>query len=96
MLRQARILLTSQEGQGDKLASLLKAIQEYSNSDKERGCLTYRVCRTENEFLVFEEYADAAAIQAHFETEGFKDLVNGVNTGKLVVGGPKITYYAEI
>ncbi|KAJ1302769.1 hypothetical protein OPQ81_003078 [Rhizoctonia solani] len=88
--------VTTQEGQGDKAASLLKAIQEYSTSDKEPGCLTYRVCRSGNEFFIFEEYANGAAIQAHFETEGFKNLANEMSKGTLAVGGPRITYYEEI
>ncbi|KAH7338947.1 hypothetical protein B0J17DRAFT_397422 [Rhizoctonia solani] len=87
---------SSQEGQADKAASLLKAIQEYSTSDKEPGCLTYRVCRSGNDFFIFEEYANGDAIKAHFATEGFKDLVNEVGKGDLVVGGPRITYYEEI
>ncbi|KAF8684473.1 Antibiotic biosynthesis monooxygenase [Rhizoctonia solani] len=78
--------VTSQEGQGDKVASLLKVIRDYSNSDKEPGCLTYRVTRSGNDFLIFEEYADGAAIRAHFETEGFKNLVNEMKTGTLAVG----------
>ncbi|CAE6404940.1 unnamed protein product [Rhizoctonia solani] len=88
--------VTSQEGQGDKVASLLKVIRDYSNSDKEPGCLTYRVTRSGNDFLIFEEYADGAAIRAHFETEGFKNLVNEMKTGTLAVGEPDITYYEEI
>ncbi|CAE6476041.1 unnamed protein product [Rhizoctonia solani] len=78
--------VTAQEGQADKVASLLKAIQEYSTSDKEPGCLTYRVCRSENDFFVFEEYANGDAIQEHFNLEGFKNLVNEVGKGTLVVG----------
>ncbi|KDN49120.1 hypothetical protein RSAG8_02473, partial [Rhizoctonia solani AG-8 WAC10335] len=54
----------TQEGQADRAASLLKSIQAYSTSDKEPGCLTYRVCRSGNEFFIFEEYADGAAINA--------------------------------
>lgn len=88
--------VTAQEGQADKVASLLKAIQEYSTSDKEPGCLTYRVCRSENDFFVFEEYANGDAVQEHFNLEGFKSLVNEVGKGTLVVGGPRITYYGEI
>lgn len=88
--------VTTQEGQADRAASLLKTIQEFSLSDKEPGCLTYRVCRSGNEFFIFEEYVNAAAIQAHFETDGFKNLVAEVGKGDLTVGGPKITYYEEL
>ena len=88
--------LTAQEGQADKLASMLKAIQAVSVTDKEPGCLAYRVTRSGNEFFIFEEYQNAAAIQEHFGGEGFKNLVNEVKGGSLVVGGPRITYYEEI
>ncbi|CAE6489745.1 unnamed protein product [Rhizoctonia solani] len=90
------IQVTAQEGQAEKVESSLKAIQAYSTSDKEPGCLTYRVCRSGNEFFIFEEYANGGAIQEHFETEGFKNLVSEVGKGTLVVGGPRITYYEEV
>ncbi|CAE6451680.1 unnamed protein product [Rhizoctonia solani] len=64
--------------------------------DKEPGCLTYRVCRSGNEFFIFEQYADSDAIQTHFGLEGFKNLVNEVGKGTLVVGGPRISYYEEV
>ncbi|CAE6514172.1 unnamed protein product [Rhizoctonia solani] len=90
------LYLTAQEGQAEKTESLLKAIQTYSTSDKEPGCLTYRVCRSGNEFFIFEQYADSDAIQTHFGLEGFKNLVNEVGKGTLVVGGPRISYYEEV
>ncbi|KAB5594500.1 Calcium-binding protein [Ceratobasidium theobromae] len=88
--------VTVQDGQADRAEALLKVIQKHSTSDDEPGCLTYRVCRSGNDFFIFEEYRDGAAIQAHFETEGFKALVAEVGKGTLTVGGPKITYYQEV
>ncbi|KEP54677.1 antibiotic biosynthesis monooxygenase [Rhizoctonia solani 123E] len=86
----------TQEGQAEKTESLLKAIQTYSTSDKEPGCLTYRVCRSGNEFFIFEQYADSDAIQTHFGLEGFKNLVNEVGKGTLVVGVSKSFLHATI
>lgn len=45
-----RAQLVAQDGQAEKLQSLLVAIRDYVVSDKEPGCLTYRVSRSENEF----------------------------------------------
>ncbi|KAF8753890.1 Antibiotic biosynthesis monooxygenase [Rhizoctonia solani] len=94
MARQGTV--KAQEDQGDNIAAILKAIQDYSTSEREPGCLTYRICRSGDDFFTFEEYANAAAVQEHFEIEGFKNLLKGVGTGTLTVGEPKITYYEEI
>ncbi|KAG8699657.1 hypothetical protein FRC09_006474 [Ceratobasidium sp. 395] len=48
----------TQDGQAEAFENALKEIQKYALSDKEPGCLTYRVCRSGNLFLVFEEYAE--------------------------------------
>ncbi|KAG8699655.1 hypothetical protein FRC09_006472 [Ceratobasidium sp. 395] len=88
--------LTAHEGHGDKIQALLKNIQAEAITDKEPGCLTYRVNRSGNEFLVFEEYQDVAAITAHFDKAGFKKLVEEVKKGDSVAKGPEITYYEEV
>ncbi|ELU39416.1 ABM domain-containing protein [Rhizoctonia solani AG-1 IA] len=45
----------AQEDQGDNIAAILKAIQDYSTSEREPGCLTYRICRSGDDFFTFEE-----------------------------------------
>ncbi|KAF8602312.1 hypothetical protein BDV93DRAFT_509314 [Ceratobasidium sp. AG-I] len=88
--------VVAQEGKADKVQTLLTNIRDYSTSDKEPGCLTYRVNRSGNEFFIFEEYENADAIKAHFSGPGFQALIGEVQTGTLVAGEPKITYYEEV
>ncbi|KAJ1302768.1 hypothetical protein OPQ81_003077 [Rhizoctonia solani] len=87
--------LTAKEGQGDRTEMLLKAIQEYALSDKEPGCFTYRVCRTDNEFFIFEEYENQTAIHAHLGADVFKAFSEEVAKGTLTEGGPKVLLYEE-
>ncbi|KAG8702113.1 hypothetical protein FRC08_003691, partial [Ceratobasidium sp. 394] len=68
------VMITVQEGQADKAQNLLKGIQEHALSDKEPGCFTYRIVRSGNEFIVFEEYENAAAIKLHNESPPLKAL----------------------
>ncbi|ELU39415.1 hypothetical protein AG1IA_06552 [Rhizoctonia solani AG-1 IA] len=113
LIIQTHTQVTSQEGQGDKVASLLKVIRDYSNSDKEPAEMISLSLKSEwiklNELellraVLNDRYADGAAIRAyvnpywsscefllivlrsHFETEGFKNLVNEMKTGTLAVG----------
>ncbi|QRW09210.1 hypothetical protein RhiLY_08209 [Ceratobasidium sp. AG-Ba] len=89
-------IVIAQEGQAEKLQSFLKKIQAESTSDKEPGCLVYRINRSGNEFFIFEEYENPAAIEWHFKSAGFQSLVEEVGKGDLVVGAPNITYYQEV
>ncbi len=64
-------------GKGDVIASQLRAMAEAVNED-EPGCVDYRVGRSvENpdEFLLYEEYVDQAALEAHRETPHFQAIV---------------------
>lgn len=68
------------KGKDDQVAALLKEMSDYCNSDAEPGCLLYIVNRsTENprQFLIYEQYADKAALEAHAETEKFKTTLLG-------------------
>ncbi|KAG8702109.1 hypothetical protein FRC08_003687 [Ceratobasidium sp. 394] len=60
------------------------------------GCLTYRLCRDGNEFLTFEEYENAAAIEAHKELPKFQAFAAEMQSGTLLVGGPKMAFYEEV
>ncbi|QRV80409.1 hypothetical protein RhiJN_08424 [Ceratobasidium sp. AG-Ba] len=46
---------TAEEGYAEVIKNALKEIQNSALSDAEPGCLTYRVCRSGNDFMVFEE-----------------------------------------
>ncbi|GAA2786755.1 putative quinol monooxygenase [Streptomyces showdoensis] len=65
-------------GEDERVAELLPEISAASRA--EPGCLEYRAVRaTENrrEFVLFEGYADEAALAAHRESEHFRTLVVG-------------------
>jgi quinol monooxygenase YgiN len=70
----------AQEGKDDEVAEHLRQMSAYCNSDAEPGCLTYIVHRnTDNprHFLIYERYADEAALAAHAETPMFKETLLG-------------------
>lgn len=90
-------LFTAEEGHADELAKALKGIQEYALSDKEPGCLTYRVNRSGDQFFVFEEYVNAAAILEHRTTPPYLALGALVKSNPLVVPGSRnVTFYEEL
>ncbi|KAF8602307.1 hypothetical protein BDV93DRAFT_524091 [Ceratobasidium sp. AG-I] len=87
----------AQDGQANAFADALKKVQEYALSDKEPGCLTYRVSRSGNDFLVFEEYTNAAAIPEHRSTPPYQALASLVQGGTIVVpGSRKVAFYEEL
>ncbi len=68
----------AQEGNEEKVAALLRGMSVYCNSDAEPGCAMYIVNRsTENprHFLIYEQYVDQAALEAHAETPMFKETL---------------------
>ncbi|CAE7233877.1 unnamed protein product [Rhizoctonia solani] len=61
------------------------------------GCLTYRVNRSGNQFLIFEEYANAAAITEHRTTPPYVAIGELSKSKPLVVpGSRKVTFYEEV
>ena len=70
----------AQEGKDDEVAALLGQMSAYCNSDAEPGCLMYIVNRgTENprHFLIYEQYADQSALEAHSQTPMFQETLLG-------------------
>lgn len=68
------------EGKDDEVAEVLKKMVAYCNSDQEPGCLLYVVNRSLEDprrFLLYEQYRDQAAVDAHRETDMFKEHVLG-------------------
>jgi quinol monooxygenase YgiN len=67
----------AREGEGDNVASALTAMAAEVKSN-EPGCTDYRAGRSvENpdEFILYEEYVDQAALEAHRETAHFLAIV---------------------
>jgi (4S)-4-hydroxy-5-phosphonooxypentane-2,3-dione isomerase len=70
----------AQEGKDDEIAEILKTMVAYCNSDKEPGCLSYIVNRSiedPRKFLLYEQYTDEEAVNAHRSTEMFKEHILG-------------------
>ena len=54
----ATLQLYAQPGKADLLQKHLMDIHQFANSASEPGCLTFRVSRFEDKFIVFEEYVN--------------------------------------
>ncbi len=57
----------------DEVERTLKALRDSSRA--EEGCITFDVSRSledPNAFVLYEEWNDQAALDVHYETEGFK------------------------
>ncbi|KAL1413460.1 hypothetical protein Q8F55_001227 [Vanrija albida] len=73
----------------DKLEQHLNNIKAISLTDAEPGCSVYQGQRSTAdplEFLMYEEYDDKAAIDAHFASEYFGKLA--ADAPNLIAGGP--------
>ncbi len=78
----------------DKAGAILRELRDASRA--EPGVITFEIARSAdkpNEFALYEEYQDQAAIEAHAKTEHFDRLViNGIRklavTRNAVTGPP--------
>jgi quinol monooxygenase YgiN len=70
----------TKEGQDDAVADVLRKMVAYCNSDAEPGCVLYIVNRATDDprhFLLYEQYSDQPAFEAHTETEMFQTNILG-------------------
>lgn len=70
----------TQEGKDDAVAEVLRGMSAYCNSEQEPGCAMYIVNRSVDDprhFLLYEQYVDQAALDAHRETAMFKEKILG-------------------
>ncbi|HET9660050.1 MAG TPA: putative quinol monooxygenase [Thermomicrobiales bacterium] len=68
----------AKEGSGDQVATLLAEMTPFSKA--EPGCRTYIVNRSvddRNTFLIYEQYVDAAAFDAHRDNPDFQRIIIG-------------------
>jgi len=76
------VIYTFPAERADEAARLLHDLRDASRT--ETGCLGYEVARSNTEpgvFVLFETWADQAALDAHYAMEHFQRLgVNGVRT----------------
>lgn len=66
------------EGSGDEVAALLTEMTPFAKS--EPGCKAYIINRSvdnPNSFLLYEQYVDAAAFDAHRENPDFQRIIMG-------------------
>ena len=72
--------LTMQPGHDDEVVRTFHSLQ--SATRQEPGCIQYVVQRSrenQNRFLIYEQYKDEAALQAHRDSAHFKQFAtNGV------------------
>lgn len=70
---------TAKPGMGDTVAAALARMAPLVK-EREPGCLTYQACRSKDNpdfFLLYEQYADEAALAAHREMPHFKEIIEG-------------------
>ena len=68
----------AKEGKQDEVARLARLMIPHSRS--EPGCKLFMVNRSADDprrFLLYEQFADKAAFEAHTATQPFKDIVLG-------------------
>ena len=68
----------AKEGTQDEVARLARLMIQHSRS--EPGCKLFMVNRSADDprkFLLYEQFADKAAFEAHTATQPFKDIVLG-------------------
>jgi quinol monooxygenase YgiN len=74
------VTYTFPNDKADEAAGLLARLASLSR--QERGCLGYEACRSNDDprvFVLFEQWADQAALDEHYATEHFVKLgVNGL------------------
>ena len=66
-------------GQGDAIEAALKQMAPRVAQD-EPGCNLYQASRSQenpDNFLLYEQYVDEAALLAHRETPHFKEIIEG-------------------
>lgn len=65
-------------GEEDSVAEFLTKMAALSNSNQEPGCMTYAINQSVDDprsFLLYEQYVDESAFDAHTKTDYFKELV---------------------
>ncbi|MCU0492732.1 MAG: antibiotic biosynthesis monooxygenase [Chloroflexaceae bacterium] len=64
-------------GQGDAVAAAMQTMVDAVKAN-EPGCLLYHLCRATDDsdsFLIYEQYADEAALEAHRNAPHFQAII---------------------
>lgn len=79
----------------ERRAALIEAGETVAAASRdEAGCLNYRIYEAtdeENSFVIVEEWADDAALQAHFKTPHIAEFMPKVGT--LVTAPPDVGFH---
>jgi len=86
--------ITAAPGKGDEVQALVSKLRDSAVSDAEPGVLVYRVSRYNDEFVHFEEYESAKALETHQTLQPFLNLVQAGKDG--IVARVELGHYAEI
>jgi len=88
-------MLKATDGKGDELEQAFKKLVPKVLNDP--GTIVYTVHRNiddPNKFLVYEKYESREALQAHSQTEHFKEFGRAIRG--MLAGRPDIGLYNEI
>ncbi len=69
----------AQAGKADEVEAALKRMAPLVH-DTEPGCLLYQANRSTanpDHFLLYDQYIDEAALEAHRQTDHFRDIIEG-------------------
>ena len=70
----------TKEGKDDEVAATLREMSAFCNSEQEPGCALYIVNRAVDDrrsFLLYEQYYDQPALEAHTQTTMFQEKILG-------------------
>jgi quinol monooxygenase YgiN len=87
--------LIAKPGHADALKKVLGAL--VTETRKEAGCIAYDLCQREDtaeHFVMLEQWADAAALKAHFETPHLQGALGAAKD--LLASPPEIVRYKPV
>ncbi|KAE9386051.1 hypothetical protein BT96DRAFT_1006467, partial [Gymnopus androsaceus JB14] len=83
----------------ERLGELIKVVQKHALSDEEPGTFTYRVTRRVDAqgkllpvYVIIEEYAGAAGMQAHTSADAFQNLIKTAKEEDIFGGNVSVDY----
>jgi quinol monooxygenase YgiN len=78
-----------------KRADLIRVGQKVAAASRtEQGCIDYRLCadtENENDFIFVEEWADEAALKAHFATPHIAEFMQSITP--TLVAAPDVKFH---
>jgi quinol monooxygenase YgiN len=91
--------LTAAEGKADELRAVLTEMVQQVKANEAGKALAYSLHTSDSEpnvFMFYEQYADAAAVEAHGKTAHMAAMGGKLRDGGLLAGRPSIERYTQI